>query len=826
MVPRTAFVFLVVFVLANQVGESGAKEPKSSEKDDLARKDLYGDPLPAGAVARMGTVRFRSRARIAVFSPDDKVLATLTGEWTIQFWDAQSGKPLHHISPLSSMQSLAFSPDGKTLASAGDALFLWDVNTGKKLLEIGGKKQNIFCVRFSPNGKLLACCGQDPVVRLWDATTGRQVRELVGHSADWIIEQASFSPSGETLVSASRDRTAIVWDVATGKEMRKYTGQRPHSAVAHSPDGKVVALGDWKGDVILLDEATARELRRLKKRQHPVRSLAFTPDGVALASGADDSGVLLWDLATGKERPESSDLTEDSCHVAISHDGRFLALCGMSQAIRIWDVEKRAEKKLGGGHVDFVDSVAVSPDGKLLASAGYDGTVRVWETSTGRELRKWTAHGKEAVSAVLFLPDGTTLASAGYEGTAGLWDVATGKELKRLRSDESRVFCLAASPDGKTLFTAGWFLVDVWEVGTGKRLRQLGEKPEQLEPGHGPSPLSDLIVSPDGRTVGVMYDERRRLWETSVGRELPLAGLLPDLRPPFAFSPDGRTLAGMRWPDGEKREFVFLETATGGQRLRVQSLKPGDQVNVAVFGPDGSRFASASGANVFLWDALSGELLWTFQGDGGAVTSLAFTPDGKALASGNRDSTILVWNVAGVPRKAAAGRVPDLGKSWDALAGRDCTRAYQAVKDLAGQGGSAVAFLAGKARPVRAPDARLVAWIADLDSNEYVVREKATEELGKCAEEVEGVLRRVLEGKPSPEQKRRVEHLLEEFVSERSSPSAERMRSLRSVEALEHIGTLEARRVLEILAKGAPDARLTQEAKAALTRLVRRIERP
>jgi hypothetical protein len=234
---------------------------------------------------------------------------------------------------------------------------------------------------------------------------------------------------------------------------------------------------------------------------------------------------------------------------------------------------------------------------------------------------------------------------------------------------------------------------------------------------------------------------------------------------------------------------------------------------------------AAAGTVVRLWDARTGALLRTFTGHEDMVTRLTFSPDGRALASASRDTTVLLWEVPGASAKglapAAAG---ELGRLWDDLASRDAARAHRAVQALAAAPRLAVPFLASRLRPVPAPDpARVARWARALGADDFAERERATVVLARLGDAVEGELLRLLRGRPSAEARRRAERLLGALRAGRYSPGQEQLRQLRAVEALEGAGTPEARRALRLIARGAAEARLTREARAALGRLEKRV---
>jgi RNA polymerase sigma factor (sigma-70 family) len=286
--------------------------------------------------------------------------------------------------------SVAFSPDGKTLASGSyQTIKLWDVTTGKEKATLKGHTHNVFSVAYSPDGKTLASASEDQTIKLWDMATAKEKATLKGHTGTgWSV---AFSPDGKTLASGSMDKTIKLWDVKTAKE-----------------------------------KAT------LKGHTDTVRTVAFSPNGKTLASGSDDLTIKLWDLVTGKEKATLKGHTDFVYIVAFSPDGRTLASGSEDrddQTIKLWDVAT-AKEKATLRHTSVVFSVAFRPDGKTLASGSIDNTLKLWDVATGKEQATLKEHTKP-VTSVAFSLDGKTLASGSVDQTITLWDVQPGnKKLK------------------------------------------------------------------------------------------------------------------------------------------------------------------------------------------------------------------------------------------------------------------------------------------------------------------------------------------------------------------------------------------------------------
>jgi hypothetical protein len=287
----------------------------------------------------------------------------------------------------------------------------------------------------------------------------------------------------------------------------------------------------------------------------------------------------------------------------------------------------------------------------------------------------------------------------------------------------------------------------------------------------------------------------------------------------LGFSPDGRLLISYNFgqtPEDSSQTLRLWEVLTASELM---SLPAADANASVACSPDGRQMAvTASVGEILLWDLKKGKEQYRFKGFNAEVTSLAFSPDGRRLVSGLSDSTLLVWDVppgANPPIKLAA---EDLAKAWNDLAGSDAPRAFRARWILASAPEETLGLLTKHLRRARPADAhRLRRLLTDLESDQFSVREKAQEEVQKLGDLAEPVLKQTLENKPTLEMRRRVQALLERLRGPVTQP--ERLQALRAVAVLEDIGTTEARRLLEKLAEGAPEARLTREAKESLRRL-------
>jgi Tol biopolymer transport system component len=441
----------------------------------------------------------------------------------------------------------------------------------------------------------------------------------------------------------------------------------------------------------------------------------------------------------------------------------------------------------------------------------------LWDVQTGKPLFRLGGH-KERVRFLAFSPDSRTLYTVDYDNVLLTWDATTGRERRRRAGDKNAVLQSVLSPDGKLLAWTGrkdeiLFL----NAATGEEVRKVKEPRGRL---------ARLALAPDGLSLlAWSYDKHLLRWEIATGQrhETPCEGLSDS---PFTvvFSPD-RTLIAF---GGQRGDLILASVATGREVRRLaEKSDRGDENGVfhLAFSPDGRTLAWAGPKDglIRLSEVATGKERRRLVGHRGRFRALAFSPTGTQLISGGDDTAALVWDLTGPiswgteppgPLSAAV-----LAACWDELQSEDAGQAYLAMRRFIADPARAAPSLGQRLGPALPVDEKRVArLLADLDSEEFVARDEATRELEKAGEVALPALRKLLAANPSLETRRRIEKLTEKL----ETLSPERLRAIRTVEALEYMATPEAQQVLQGLAKGAPGPRQTEEAKASLGRLAKR----
>jgi WD40 repeat protein len=680
---------LVVSRTGLEAAPEAATPPDERDRD----VDRYGDPLPPGAVIRLGTVRYRFSTAGTAFLPDGKTVAIAANGGGIQLWDARTGRLLreidtgHFAAGNGSNRGFALSRDGKRLAAAGfiqgddkpgfrSAAAVIDLTTGKPLRIIErSPREGIHGLTISPDGKMLFTLDGSGKFRLEEVATGAEL--LTQQFPRDVMAHVAISPDGSMLAIGSGPNThkILIWKWQTAEEPREIkSGWHRGREVAFSPDGKLLAeCSDTEPDVRLFDVASGKLLRKLEQPDfdaHGNYHVAFSPDGKLVAAyggRSNTSATILWDTATGKF-VKQLDFGGD---LAFSPDSSLLVA-----GSRVWDFAANKELSANAeAHRAPVERM-VTGEKNLVVTTGTDNDIRIWDAATGKQRLRIAQSGW--IRGIALSPDGTKLASSSLgDDSVTIWNVATGKAIYRL-AGHGRLGGRRAvrfTPDGKSLLSWGDDMyLRRWDMRNGKAVFEAKLRPTGVDvPDEEEDPvaaqkremfgfnLGEGKFTPDAKHFILQAKEGLFVFDAANGKELNWFSGKIRFAIGMAVSPDGKLVAASSWgesmqiklPDGSiqsttaKNHPVAWWDLTKGDLLQ-RILLPEESAGPVAFAPDGRLLAVASsrpGTHIRLIETATGREVRKIEGFRGIVRSLAFMTDGKRLVSGMEDSSALIWDL-------------------------------------------------------------------------------------------------------------------------------------------------------------------------------------
>jgi WD40 repeat protein len=820
---------------------SGAALAEPPEDKPSPQTDLYGDPLPEGAIARYGTIRWRHVAGVFVgYGREGKTLVSV-GPSDVRIWDRDTGRVTRLINTGKGRNEVAaLSNDQKLLAIVKDfrTIKIFDVETGKETCSLGRDEDTVVSIAISPDSQYLAArCHGESTPLLWRLKTKEKLKkyeepkddDLADFLGGIVIQSRSlaFSPDGKYLASASERGAVALWNTASGKLVRQVKS-RPGGppAVAFSPDGKLLAWEETGGGTVIADLPTGKEQHTLPSPAGAAQYLAFTPDSKHLVTILGYDIVQFWDVATGRLLHKIQGDLSAVHSFTFSPDGKTLA-SALDCRVRQWSAATGEERRYSEPGFGPMNAVALSPDGKTAATASIGGPVVLWEAGTGKPAGRFFDHYENPV----FSPDSKMLAlCSDSSGEVALCEMVTGKQQLLEVSDDSTVRALRFGPHARTLVTCDDRMVRILKTISGKEEHRFDIP---LEHRNNPS----VMLASDSRSLAAYTSDAIQGREVFGEQLFPPCSLENGQITNGALSRDGRMAAlvlsqirlkvkGHFTLDSTKSpDIIFVELATGRERKRFKAT--GLSAQPLCLSPCGGLLAHGDDNDIRIYELRTGKEVRRLQGHEGSVTGLAFSADASRLVSASDDTTALVWDLSSLSSKRP-GPAQKLDRDrlralWSDLADSDAAKAYRAIGTLAPSPES-IPFLEREllavSRSFPERKKQIERLIALLDSERYEKREQASRELKSLREDAEILLRAELAGEPSAEVRRRITLVLQGMDGK--PPSGETLRVLRAIEALEQAGTAEARRALHELTHGPMECRLTREAKAALDRLEKR----
>jgi WD40 repeat protein len=688
--------------------------------------------LPSGVSRVFGNTRMRHAAapptqdsawrgdsvQQVTFNPDGTLLASASLDGSVKIWDLGNGREVRAYRGQDYVRCVAWSPNGKLIASAGGDpnnsspgefdIHLWGPEDGKRKHTLKGHTSRVNSVAFRPDGKTLVSCGDDKTIRIWDVEKGTEL-QIVNppdpRGGGAIISQAVFSPNGRLIASVNREGQLHVWKPDVPPSGQKVLlGIVAHSGGAY----QVVFSQDMKAIFTCGGDKSARQYggtdpegrsvagTGVKQKSFEVAGggnvycLALSPDGKTLVTGGDDKSIRVWDVNSAKVVRTLQGHADEITSLAFSNDGTQLASGSKDQSIRIWNLSSSDEHRDFAGHTGFVWSAVFSNDGKLFASGGADRKIIIRDTATGDILRTISAHAL-AVTALAFNQDGTRLVSSGGDRLVKLWNVKTGELIKEFQGHTSAVMAVAFSHDDNLILSGGADkIARLWDVEKGTTVQIFPDVR---------SPISSVAIRKDARQALIgcadgtlhVYNIAAVPTETAyaVAHDSGLGGL--------AYSPDGARVATC---GGDKliRLWKLPDSATPtppielDRKLSTALKGHAGPLSSVAFSHDG-RLLVSGGSDIILkvWDVQSGTEIRSLRGHGDWVSSVAFGPDSRFILSASVDKTVRIWELSneetappvGHTRKirtlavSADGKLLASGsedrtiKIWDTASGRE-----------------------------------------------------------------------------------------------------------------------------------------------------------
>jgi WD40 repeat protein len=875
-------------------------------------RDQHGDPLPRGAIARLGTSRLRAPDACLAVSADGKRVVALGPDLIVRCFDTSTGASCGTRPLLRGRGTpIVIAPGGAlALTTAVDPtnaseewLHLWDLNSGEQLDTLSLSPFSLEWASFSPDTRSVALTDSGGRVRVWTLNTSKshQIWAPAEEPRTNPYPPAiAWSPDGKRLATCNIDQSLRCWDTASGKLLWHTKRDSGSVVLLFSPDGRtLVSQENRKGFHVLASDATSgKQVDGWKTPpEDAVCMMGFSPEGRYLALRMGDEGAALWEPTTGKtafrvaapvhRQGDGRTLLVDRppTNFAFTPDGSGFMY--RSDILRRWDVatgKPTYDPAESTGHSNTVTRLLFTPDSRhLVSNSQLDHTVRVWNVATGQLLHAipkaqggmaLTPDGRHllAVPFVLQSPEpASTSPNISYRNPPEIirrarraeeveeeelhsplrmWDIQSGRLVREFTLPGEKTIVVPAadratvhvSTDGKKLLLLtpadrGIHLknnLSVWNLADGNCLSQ------RTFPGGVESVLTPdgglLALERDGTVRLVSLESNRPRLEFQFDRARvefhipadPTGTLQTLMECALAVSPDRQRMAiRVRYPlTGDEKALspiLIGSMATGREIARLPVSGPA----VLGFSADGYLLAVASRDAVRLWEIASGKEIGaiplpesSFPGQNhSSVGALAFSPDGRTLATGHTDSTILLWDatLAGRADKVALNR-SRARDCWMDLASTDASRAYATIWQLANNPAEAVPFLKTHLHPADSAAGEIRSAIRDLDSDTFAEREAAERRLRELSDRAEGILREALTKDLPPESRRRIEAVLA-AVDPASLLSGEPLREVRAVMALEKAGNAEARELLKSLASGGENARLTRAARDALARL-------